>query len=64
MIDMTLDEVRKIREEMSLETAGMTADELHDYCSEGATKAEQYISEIRMRRGIVFIPANEQAVGK
>ena len=44
---MTLAEVRVIRERQSLETVGMTADELRAYFAKGASEAQRMIDEIR-----------------
>ena len=51
---MTVEEVRAIREKISLETVGMTTDELHAYFAKGAVKMEKRIAEIRKEKGIVL----------
>jgi len=51
---MTVEEVRAIREIISLEAAGMTTDELHAYFAKGAAKMEERIAEIRKEKGIVL----------
>jgi hypothetical protein len=40
---MTIEEVIKIKEKMSLETAGMSVNELHAYYSTGAAKIQKMI---------------------
>jgi len=55
---MTVDEVRSIRETISLETIGMTAEELHTYFSKSTARIEQRIAEIRKEKGIVLTSAN------
>ena len=47
---MTVAEVREVREKMSLEICNMTGDELREYFTKGATKAQQIIDEIRKKR--------------
>ena len=44
---MTLDEVREIKEKMSLETTGMNPSELRSYYSRSAKKIQKVIDEIR-----------------
>ena len=48
---MTITEVRAIRERQSLETVGMTADELRAYFAKGASEAQRMIDEIRKNAG-------------
>jgi hypothetical protein len=59
MIDMTVDEVRTIREKISLETARMNPDELRAYYADGAAKAEKRVAEIRKEKGILFQSATD-----
>jgi len=47
ILDMTVDEVRAIKEKMSLETAGMSVSELHSFYSNGATEIQRKIDAIR-----------------
>lgn len=44
---MTVDEVREIKEAMSLETADMSVGELHTYYSKGAKEIQRRIEELR-----------------
>ena len=44
---MTIDEIREIKEKMSLETVGMNTDELRSYYSKGANKIQKMIDKIR-----------------
>jgi len=44
---MTVDEVREIRERLSLETAGMSIKELNSYVSVGAMEMQKKIDEAR-----------------
>ena len=52
---MTVDMVREIREKTSLETCGMSADELHVYFLEGASRIEKRIAEIRKEKNIEHV---------
>ena len=53
---MTVDEIRAIREKTSLETIGMTTEELRLYFAQGATDIERRIAEIRKKKGIATNP--------
>jgi hypothetical protein len=44
---MNIDEVRAIKEKMSLETAGMSVSELHSYYSKGAAGIQKRIDALR-----------------
>ena len=44
---MTVEEVRAIRERLSLETAGMSVNELNSYISVGANEMQKKIDEAR-----------------
>ena len=44
---MTVDEVRAIREKKSLETIGMTTEELSSYFSKGASEIQRMVDKIR-----------------
>ena len=46
---MTVDEVRAIRERLSLETAGMSVSELNLHISAGAKEMQKKIDEARKR---------------
>jgi len=48
---MTLDEVQCIKEQMSLETIGMSVDELNAYHSKGASEMQKRIEAIRNQQG-------------
>ena len=61
---MTVDEVRAIREKMSLETIGMTSEELHQYFTQGAADIKQRIEEIRKKKGIIIEPRNHGSSSK
>jgi len=45
---MTVDEVRAIREKKSLETIGMTTEELNKYFDKGANEIQEMINEIQI----------------
>ena len=47
---MILDEIRAIREKQSLETIGMTTEQLHAYFSKGADALEKMMKEIRQEK--------------
>jgi hypothetical protein len=51
---MTVAEVRVIREKQSLETVGMTTEELRAYFAKGANEVQKMIDEIRREKGIIF----------
>jgi len=51
---MKVDEIRAIREKTSLETIGMTTEELRIYFAQGATDIERRIAKIRKKKGIVI----------
>ena len=53
---MTVDEVRAIREKTSLETIGMTTEELNQYFAQGAADIERRIAEIRKKKGFATYP--------
>ena len=53
---MTVDEIRKIRESISLEIKGMNPEELRAYYAEGAEDIERRIAEIRKKKGIAIYP--------
>jgi hypothetical protein len=61
---MTIDEIRAIREATSLETIGMTTEELHQHFARGATDIERRIAEIRKKRGIVVEPSRRDSADK
>jgi len=44
---MTIEEVRAIKEAMSLETVGMGANELHEFYSRGAAEIQARIDALR-----------------
>jgi len=44
---VTVEEVRAIKEKKSLETTGMTGEELSAYYAKGATEMQKLIDEIR-----------------
>jgi hypothetical protein len=52
MTDMTVAEVREIKEKQSLETAGMTAEELHSYYRRGAAEIQEKIDLFRKEGGM------------
>jgi hypothetical protein len=54
MTDMTLTEVREIRDRISEQTKDFSFEELRDYYAKSADKAEKRIAEIRKKRGIVL----------
>ena len=56
---MTVDEVRAIRESISLEIIGMNSEELRAYFAEGAEDIERRIAEIRRKKGIAIFPQNK-----
>ena len=61
---MTLDEIRTIREKQSLETIGMTSEQLHTYFSKGADCLEKMIEEKRkMKNSIEEMNKNVSEVG-
>ena len=47
MISMTVKEVREIRERQSLETIGMTVEELNTYYGKGAAEIQKRIDALR-----------------
>ena len=57
MMSLTVDEVRAIREKISLKTSKMTSKELKTYYARSTEKFEQRISKIRKDKGIVFASA-------
>ena len=61
---MTVDEVRAIREKISLETINMTAEELCLYFARGANDIERRIAEIRSKRGITLESSNDVSTEK
>jgi len=48
---MTVEEVRQIKEQISLKTAGMSVNEMRAYYSVGASEAQKKIDDIRKHRG-------------
>ena len=48
---MTVEEVRTIKETMSLETIGMSVGELHTYYSKGADEIKKRVEEKRAGNG-------------
>ena len=52
MNDMTVAEVRAIREKQSLETIGMTKEELQAYFAKGAGEIQKMVDEIRKEKAI------------
>ena len=58
---MTMEEVRKIKETMSLETVGMSVGELHTYYSKGANEIKKRVDEKRAGNGV---KKNTGTVGK
>ena len=61
---MTVEEVRAIRNKISLETTGMTTDELRIFFTSEATGVEQRITEIRKKKGIAFEPSIADSASK
>ena len=63
---MTIDEVRDIKEAMSLETIGMSVSELHSYYSKGAKEIQRMVDEpcARSDAGERESPVLEKAVKK
>lgn len=55
---MTVNEVREIRERQSLETAGMSTDELHEYYSVGAFEMQILIGRMREHNASVSASAS------
>ena len=51
---MTVNEVREIRERLSLEARGMSTEEQQKRITDGAADAKRKIEEIRKKKGIVF----------
>jgi len=64
MIKMTINEVRAIREKASLETIGMTTEELRQYFAQGANDIERRIADIRKKRGIALESINNSDTSK
>ena len=56
---MTVDEIREIRESISLEIIGMNTEELRAYFAEGADDIERRIAEIRRKKGISIYPQSK-----
>ena len=56
---MTVDEIREIREGISLEIIGMNSEELRAYFAEGADDIERRIAEIRRKKGIAIYPQSK-----
>lgn len=46
---MTIDDVIKIKETMSLETVGMSVSELHSFYSQGAKEIQEKIDGVRAK---------------
>ena len=61
---MTVDEVRAIREKISLKTINMTKEELCLYYARGANEMERRIAEIRSIRGIALESSSDVSTGK
>jgi len=51
---MFIDELRTIREEISLETIGMTTDQLNAYYKKGADEMMKRIEEVRKQNDITL----------
>ena len=61
---MTINEVRAIKKKISLETIGMTTEELHQYFAQEAADIERRIVDIRKKRGITFGPISNSKTSK
>jgi len=56
---MSIEEIRTIKEKMSLEAVGMNANELHSYYSKGAREIQKMINEVRSEIKPMKVLSNE-----